>query len=128
MGNVGKEPEQKTFENGNKIVNTTIATNESWKSKQTGERETKTTWHNLLFRGGLGDVIMNHVKKGDQILVSGKITNRSWEQNGETKYMTEIDVRDFHFTGKKGGDNGSAPQPSAPAPTATPEADDDLPF
>lgn len=90
LGNVGQEPEIKTFDNGNKVANFSIATSEKWKDKQ-GDPQESTEWHNIAVFGKLADIVEKYVKKGQQLYIEGKIKTRSWEdKEGNKKYTTEI--------------------------------------
>jgi len=91
IGNVGKDPEIRTFGNGGKVANFSIATSESWKDKRTGERKEKTDWHNIsVFNDGLVGVIERYVKKGDKLYIEGKLQTRKWQDRAraEIKYRT----------------------------------------
>lgn len=91
IGRVGKDPDTKTFQNGGKIVNFSLATSRTWKDRQTGERKEDTTWHNISVQDTrLAEVAEQYVKKGAQICVEGEIRQRSWEKDGVKHYMTEI--------------------------------------
>ena len=108
-GNVGGDPEVKTFDNGNKVAKFALATSESYKNK-TGEKITETDWHNIVFWGPVVDVIEKHVHKGDQIVVSGKIKYRSYQdKEGLTRYITEVVCDHFEFCGGKPKENTPAP-------------------
>lgn len=148
VGNVGKDPQVRSFDDGGKLATLSIATSESWKDKQTGEKKEKTEWHNIVFRGGLAGVVESYVKKGTQIYVEGKLTTRSYEKDGETKYVTEVVAQQMNMLGGNNGGGSSAPasqatssaneymdKPAAAAPAPSAEAvtpgfdgDDDLPF
>ncbi len=138
VGNVGKDPESKSFSNGGKVVNFSIATSESWKDKQSGERKEKTEWHNVaVFQDGLVGIIEQYVKKGSKLLVEGKLQTRKWQdQSGADRYATEVvlqgpDARVLLLDGKPAGQSdGSAPQQSSrPQPAAfDSDLDDDVPF
>lgn len=102
LGNVGQDIEVVTFDNGNKIAKTTLATSEHWKDKTTGEKKTATEWHNLVFVGAVVGVVEKYVKKGDKLSVEGKIKTRSYENKDGVKiYRTEVEVRDVHLLGFK---------------------------
>jgi single-strand DNA-binding protein len=125
VGNVGKEPELKTFSNGGHLVNVTLATTESWKDKDTGEKKEATEWHNLVFRGGLAKVVDSYVSKGDKLYVEGSLKTRKWQDSdGNDRYTTEISVRDMQMLG---GKKESAPKQAARAPVQEPVSDD-IPF
>jgi single-strand DNA-binding protein len=121
LGNVGQDIEVVTFDNGNKIAKTTLATSEHWKDKTTGEKKTATEWHNLVFVGAVVGVVEKYVKKGDKLSVEGKIKTRSFDNKDGVKiYRTEIEVRDVYLLGFK-----QDPQPSVKESF---EMEDDLPF
>lgn len=92
IGNLGNDPEVRTFGNGGKVANLSLATSESWRDKQSGERKEKTEWHRVaVFGEGLVGVIERYVKKGSKLYIEGKLQTRKWQdQNGNDKYTTEI--------------------------------------
>jgi single-strand DNA-binding protein len=95
IGNLGRDPEVRTFSNGNKVVNLRIATSETWKDKSTGERKEKTEWHTVaIFSEGLVSVVERYLKKGSKVFVEGKLQTRKWQdQNGQDRYSTEIVIQ-----------------------------------
>ena len=97
LGNVGKDPEIRSFQNGGKVANFTLATSESWKDKTTGEKKTATEWHNIVFHGdGLVGLAEKHIKKGARLVIEGaQLETRKWEKDGVTRYTTEIVVRPY---------------------------------
>ncbi len=96
VGNLGADPDIRTMQSGDKVVNLSIATSEGWKDKNTGERKEKTEWHKVVvFNKGLVNVCENYLKKGAKVYIEGQIETRSWEQNGEKKYTTEIVLRPY---------------------------------
>lgn len=101
IGNIGQDIEIVTFDNGNKIAKTTLATSEHWKDKTTGEKKTATEWHNIVFVGAVVDVVEKYVKKGDKLAVEGKNKTKSYEKNGVKVYRTEVEVRDVYLLGFK---------------------------
>lgn len=129
LGRVGKEPEIKNFQNGGTIANFSMATTESWKDKETGEKKEKTDWHNISCNNpNLVSVIQRYVHKGDKLYVEGKNRTRSWEKEGKTTYITEIIVDNLVLIAGK--NNSSDNEYSAPssAPAASSSSSDDLPF
>jgi single-strand DNA-binding protein len=91
LGNVGKDPEIKTFPNGGKVANFTVATTESWKDKTTGEKKSATEWHNIAVKNDkLVGIIEKHVKKGSKLHIEGKLETRKYQKDGSDRYMTEI--------------------------------------
>ncbi len=96
IGNLGADPDVRTMQSGDKVVNLSVATSESWKDKATGERREKTEWHRVVvFNKGLVTVCENYLKKGAKIYIEGQVETRSWEQDGQKKYTTEIVLRPF---------------------------------
>ena len=101
IGRLGGEPEIVTFQDGNKMAKFSMATDDSYKDKE-GVKVQRAYWHNVVVRGGLVSVVENYVKKGQEIAVEGKLTNRSYEtKEGEKRYVTEILVNDLLLLGSK---------------------------
>ncbi len=97
IGNVGKDPEFKTFQSGDEICNLSVATSERWKDKSTGETKEKTTWHSVVVSNpALVKLVKVAVQKGTKLFVEGSLEQRTYEKNGETRYVTEIGVRPFN--------------------------------
>lgn len=94
VGNLGADPEIKSFQNGGQVANLRIATSESWKDRQTGERKERTEWHSVVINGdGLIGVIERYVRKGSKVLVQGSLRTRKWQdQQGNDRYSTEVVV------------------------------------
>jgi len=91
IGNLGKDPEIRTLENGTKLARFSIATSESYPDKVTGERKEITDWHNIVIWRGLADVVEKYVRKGMKVYIEGKLKTRSWQDEaGATKYATEV--------------------------------------
>lgn len=97
IGNLGADPEVRTFQNGNKVCNLRLAVSESWKDKNTGERKEKTEWVSVaIFSEGLARVAEQYLRKGSKVYVSGKLTTRKWQdQSGADRYSTEIVLQGF---------------------------------
>ncbi|MCL9983823.1 MAG: single-stranded DNA-binding protein [Erythrobacter sp.] len=95
IGNLGADPEIRSFQNGGKVANLRIATSETWKDRQTGERKEKTEWHTVaIFTEGLVGVVERYLKKGSKVFVEGKLQTRKWQdQNGQDRYSTEIVIQ-----------------------------------
>ena len=98
IGNLGKNPEIKSFSDGKEIANFSIATSESWKDKNTGEKKEKTEWHRVVvFKEGLVNVIKSYVKKGSKLYIEGQLQTRKWvDSSGNEKYSTEIVLQGFN--------------------------------
>lgn len=91
IGNVGKDPEIKTFQNGGKVAQFSLATTESWKDKASGEKKTETEWHNIVVKNeGLVGIVEKYIKKGSKLYIEGKLETREYEKDGVKKYVTEI--------------------------------------
>ncbi len=92
VGNLGRDPEIKSFPNGGMIANFSIATSDTWRDRQTGERKERTEWHNVVVKNeGLVKVVENYVKKGAKLYVEGALQTRKWQdQNGNDRYITEV--------------------------------------
>ena len=100
IGNVGNDPEIKTFDGGKKLAKLTIATNENYKNEK-GEKVEETQWHNLVAWGKTADIIEKYVVKGKEIAIEGKLTHRSYEdKNGEKRYVTEVVIDEVLLLGK----------------------------
>ncbi|MDX1628123.1 MAG: single-stranded DNA-binding protein [Fulvivirga sp.] len=141
VGRLGKDPEVRHLESGASVANFPIATSETYKDRNTGERKEQTEWHNIVLWRGLADVAEKYLNKGDMVYIEGKLRTRSWEKDGITRYTTEVVGDNMTMLSPKGsaggGDQQYAPQESQAQPQAaqTPSADiaadddtDDLPF
>ncbi len=132
IGNLGKDPEVRTLENGAKVANFTLATSETYKNKE-GQRVTTTEWHNIVLWRGLADIAERFLRKGNQVYIEGKIKSRTWDdKDGNKRYITEILGDNLTMLGSKrdSDDSTSAPAPienTAPDAKAGDEKDD-LPF
>jgi single-strand DNA-binding protein len=143
IGNLGGDPEVRSFSNGGIVTNVTVATSESWKDKQSGEQKERTEWHRVVFRNRLAEIARDYLKKGSKVYVEGSLRTRKYDKEGQTHYTTEIycdQMQMLDGRGTGGGDySQSSSQSSAPAgrPAAAspsmPEpneawGDDDIPF
>jgi len=112
IGNLGRDPEVRTMQNGGKVANLSIATSETWKDKSSGERKEKTEWHRVVIFGSLADIAEKYLKKGSKVYVSGSLQTRKWtDQSGAEKYTTEVVLQGFGgeltmLDGKGGGGGG----------------------
>ena len=111
VGRLGKDPEVRYIPNGGAVANLQVATSESWRDKQTGEMREQTEWHRVVLFGKLAEVAGEYLRKGAQVYIEGQLRTRSWEDNGITRYVTEILVK---ATGTMQM-LGSAPQQNAQA-------------
>ncbi len=114
VGNLGRDPESRSFQNGGKVVNLRIATSESWKDKNSGERKEKTEWHSVaIFNEGLANVAERFLRKGSKVYIEGALQTRKWQDaQGQDKYSTEIVLQGFNsvltmLDGAPGGGGGA---------------------
>ena len=143
IGNLGADPEVRTFQNGNKVCNLRIATSENWRDKNTGERREKTEWHSVsIFSEGLVKVCEQYLKKGSKVFVEGSLQTRKWQdQAGADRYSTEVVLQGFGSTltmldGRSGSSEDFNKSPDTLAPnssensfsTNTNDIDDEIPF
>ena len=151
VGNLGADPEVRTMPNGNKVVNMSVATSETWRDKNSGERKEKTEWHRIvIFSEGLTKVAEQYLRKGSKVYLEGQLQTRKWtDQQGNDKYSTEVVLQGFNsnlvmLDGKEGGGNRPPPasSPDEYGKTTTREStqqhpafqssgfgdDDDIPF
>ena len=119
VGTVGKDPEVKYMPSGEAVVNISLATNEKWKDKQTGEKKERTEWHRVTMYGRLAEVVGEYIRKGSQLYVEGKLQTRKWDKDGQTHYSTEIVCFQMQMLG------GVRPKTDA---TAREPGQDDEPF
>ncbi|MGL4235901.1 single-stranded DNA-binding protein [Tabrizicola sp.] len=113
VGNLGRDPEVRSFPNGGKVVNLRIATSETWRDKQTGERKERTEWHSVaIFNEALGKIAEQYLRKGSTVYIEGQLETRKWQdQSGADRYTTEIVLRQFRgeltlLGGRDGGSGG----------------------
>ena len=140
VGNLGKDPEVRHLENGAAVANFPVATSETYKDRNTGEKREQTEWHNVVLWRGLAEVAEKYLHKGDQVYIEGKLRTRSWEKDGITRYTTEVVGDNMTMLGSRsGGGGGNTPPPSSndePAQQSQQassiesgdDASDDLPF
>jgi single-strand DNA-binding protein len=153
VGNLGRDPEMRSFPSGDRVANVTIATTDKWKDKQSGEMKEATEWHRVVFNGRLAEIAGEYLRKGSQVYVEGSLRTRKWtDKDGIEKYTTEIRADQMQMLGSRQGmgtpssdDGGGAdydsPRRAAPAarpPAAKPatakpssgfdDMDDDIPF
>ena len=140
LGNLGQDPDIRTMQSGKKVATMSIATSDSWKDKDTGEKKEKTEWHRVVvFNEGLVNVVQQYLKKGAQVYVEGQLSTRKWkdEQSGQDKYSTEILIQGYNSSltmlGGGGGSQNSIPTQDAKqnfddSSKIQNDLDDDIPF
>jgi single-strand DNA-binding protein len=143
VGNLGRDPEVRYSPNGQAVANITLATSDSWKDKNTGDKQERTEWHRVVFFGKLAEIAGEYLKKGMQVYVEGRLQTRKWQdKDGADRYTTEIVASDMQMLGSREGrgapsndfNQDVAHEPAAPrgaqkapAPAAN-DLDDDIPF
>lgn len=140
IGNLGKDPEVRYTPGGSAVANISIATNESWKDKNSGDLQERTEWHNVVFFNRLAEIVGEYLRKGSQVYVEGRLQTRKWQdKNGVDRYTTEIVAGEMQMLGGRAGGMSDAdgvveeraPQPKAQTGDVSPPArdfDDDIPF
>ena len=156
VGNLGRDPEIRSFSNGGRVANLSVATSESWRDKQSGERKEKTEWHRVaIFNERLVEIAEKYLRKGSKVYIEGALETRKWtDQSGQEKYTTEVVLKQFRGEltmldgragGGGGGGGGGGDMPDdmgddmggggggpAPARSSAPpkrgKLDDDIPF
>ena len=155
VGNLGADPEARSLNNGGEVVNMRVATSESWSDKQSGQRQERTEWHNVvIFNENLARVAKNYLRKGSKVYLEGQLQTRKWtDQSGNDRYTTEVVLQRFRgelvlldraeggsrtsdfgddfgggYAGGGGGGGGSRPQQRPQPATFDNDLDDDVPF
>ena len=141
VGNLGRDPEMRTFPSGDQVANVTIATTDRWRDKNTGENKESTEWHRVVFNGRLAEIVGQYLRKGSQVYVEGSLRTRKWtdQATGQERYATEIRADSMQMLGSRQGMGGGqqnqgygddagygdsggyeVPRRQAPAPAARP--------
>jgi len=135
VGTLGQDPEVRQTSGGNSVANLSVATNETWKDKQTGEKKESTEWHRIVLWGHVAEIAGQYLSKGSKVYLEGRIQTRKWQDSeGQDRYSTEIVASELQMLGEAGGSRGeapqqrSAPQQSAPRQPHPGQFDDDIPF
>lgn len=110
VGNVGKDPETRYLPSGGAVTNVALATSETWKDKNTGQPQEKTEWHRIVFFNRLAEIVNEYVRKGSKLYIEGRLQTRSWEQDGITRYATEIVANEMQMLDSRGGGGGQDDQ------------------
>jgi single-strand DNA-binding protein len=134
VGNMGSDPELKHFTNGSSITTIRVATSESWKDKNTGEKVERTEWHRIVFNAKLAEIAAQYLRKGSKVYVEGSIKTQKWKDKntGEDKYMTEIVAHNLQMLDSKTDSEkpvvNQEQTRSSSSPKASDNDDDELPF
>ena len=124
VGNVGQDPEVKYMPSGGEVTNVSVATSESWKDKNTGEKVERTEWHRVVFFNQLAKIAGEYLKKGSQVYIEGSIRARKWQdQNGQDRYTTEIVGSEMQMLGGR----GEATEPAKDSGQSSSQAATDFP-
>ena len=135
VGNLGQDPEIKYTAGGAAVTTLSIATSDSWKDKDSGMDQERTEWHRVVLWRRLAEVAGEYLKKGSKVYIEGQLQTRKWEQDGQTRYTTEIIARDMQFLDSRGSSDNSSTQKSSEmndqSAADVPDSaidDDDIPF
>ncbi len=138
VGNLGNDPDMRYTAGGAAVANISLATTDSWRDKESGEKQERTEWHRVVFFGRLAEIVGEYLRKGSQIYVEGRLQTRKWQdKEGTDRYTTEIVANDMQMLGSRSGGsaNFDSPPPeqdtaqkSEPIPAADDDFDDDIPF
>jgi len=118
VGNLGRDPEVRTMQNGERVANLNVATSETWRDKNSGERREKTEWHRVVVFGKTAEIAGQYLRKGSKVYLEGQLQTRKWtDQQGAEKYSTEVVLRGFNgvltMLDSREGGHGAEPHPSA---------------
>lgn len=127
IGNVTQDPEVRTTPSGQQVANFSVATNRIWNNKETGEKQQKTEFHNIVAWGRLGEIAGQYLKKGGLVMIEGRIETRSWDDatSGTRKYRTEIIAENIQLGPRRDGTSSSTQAASSDASKTSPQKSDD---
>ena len=134
LGRLGKDPDVRTMSSGDMVVNFSVATSETWRDRDTGERKEKTTWHNIvIFNEGLTKVAESYLRKGSKVYLEGALQTRKWtDRDGVEKYATEVVLQksrgELQLLDSKGDGDDRPARADKPAETFSADMDDEIPF
>lgn len=132
IGNLGNDPELRYMPSGGAVANITLATSDTWKDKNSGEKQERTEWHRVVFFNRLAEIVGEYLKKGGQVYVEGSLRTRKWQdKDGQDRYTTEVVASEMQMIGgtSSGRGQGSSSAPAQEAPPAdNVPFDDDIPF
>ena len=122
VGNLGNDPDTRYMPSGSAVTNLSVAMNESWKDKQTGEQKDRTEWHRVAMFGRLAEIAAEYLRKGSQVYIEGKLRTRKWQdQQGNDRYSTEIIADEMQMLGGRSGAGAPAMGDSGPPPGPPPQ-------
>ena len=126
IGNLGNDPETRYTTSGDAVASISLATTDEWRDKGSGEKRQSTEWHKVVFFKRLAEIVGQHLKKGSQVYVEGRIKTKKWtDKDGIERYMTQVEATEMKMLGKRERDDD---QPQTPAVRSVSDLDDDIPF
>ncbi len=130
VGHLGQDPEVRSMPSGSSVANLSLATNEQWRDKNTGEQQERTEWHRLALFGRLAEIAGQYLRKGAPVYVEGRLRTRKWQdRDGHDRYSTEIVVNELQMLGGRGSTSQADPdRPAPPAESRDPASRPDMPF
>ena len=134
IGNLGQDPDTRYSPSGSAVTKLRVATNESWKDRQSGEQQERTEWHRVTMFGRLAEIAAEYLRKGSQVYLEGRLQTSKWQdKDGNDRYMTEIIANEMQMLGGRGGapamgGGGGGGSQSQPAQSPPDDFDDDIPF
>ena len=124
IGNLGNDPETRYTTAGDAVTSISLATTDEWRDKGSGEKRQQTEWHKIVFFKKLAEIVSQHLRKGSQVYVEGRIKTKKWtDKDGIERYMTQVEATEMKMLGKRERDNSQASQGGAVA-----DLEDDIPF
>ena len=130
VGHLGQDPEVRAMPSGSSVANLSLATNEQWRDKNTGEQQERTEWHRLALFGRLAEIAGQYLRKGAQVYVEGRLRTRKWQdRDGHDRYSTEIVVNEMQMLGGRSAASQAGPdRPAPPTESREPASRADMPF
>ena len=130
VGHLGQDPDVRAMPSGSSVANLSLATNEQWRDKNTGEQQERTEWHRLAVFGRLAEIAGQYLRKGAPVYVEGRLRTRKWQdRDGHDRYSTEIVVNELQMLGGRGSTSQAGPdRPAPPAESRDPASRPDMPF
>ncbi len=136
VGHLGQDPDVRAMPSGSSVANLSLATNEQWRDKNTGEQQERTEWHRVALFGRLAEIASEYLRKGAQVYIEGSLRTRKWQdRDGHDRYSTEIVANDMQMLGGRGGTSQTGPSrplagrsPAPPAESPEPASRADMPF
>lgn len=130
VGNLGADPDVRTMPNGDSVTTLSLATSDTWKDKQTGEKQEKTEWHRVILFRRLAEIARDYLKKGAKVYIEGKLQTRKWQDkiSGEDRYITEIVGNELQMLDSRADKVAAIAEPAATVAESSDSFNDDIPF